>query len=75
MGVYLVGMTALGLFSATPSGDGHGVPALFLILAALVTAARLGGWAAMRIGQPAVLGELLAGILLGPSLQIGRAHV
>ncbi len=41
---------------------------LFLMLAALVTVARLGGWVAMRVGQPAVLGELLAGILVGPSL-------
>lgn len=41
---------------------------LFLALAALVTVARLGGWVAMRVGQPAVLGELLAGILVGPSL-------
>lgn len=56
------------LFLATPSGDGHGVTTLFLTLAALVTAARLGGWLAMRVGQPAVLGELLAGIPLGPSL-------
>ena len=31
---------------------------LFLTLAALVTVARLGGWVATRIGQPAVLGEL-----------------
>ncbi len=39
-----------------------------LSLAALVTAARLLGAAARRLGQPAVLGELLAGLLLGPSL-------
>jgi Kef-type K+ transport system membrane component KefB len=61
-------MIVLGLFSTAPSADGHGVTSLFLVLAALVTVARLGGWVAMRVGQPAVLGELLAGILVGPSL-------
>ncbi|MBP6571773.1 MAG: cation:proton antiporter [Gemmatimonadales bacterium] len=61
-------MIGLGLFSTAPSADGHGVTGLFLALAALVTVARLGGWVAMRVGQPAVLGELLAGILVGPSL-------
>lgn len=46
---------------------------LFLILAVLVTAARLGGALAQRFGQPAVLGELLVGILLGPSV-LGVVH-
>ncbi|MEP6591857.1 MAG: cation:proton antiporter [Gemmatimonadota bacterium] len=41
---------------------------LFLVLAALVTAARLAGVAARRVGQPAVLGELLVGVVLGPSV-------
>lgn len=47
--------------------------ALFLTLAALVTAARLAGALAQRLRQPAVLGELLAGVLLGPSV-IGLVH-
>ena len=38
---------------------------LALALAVIVTAALLGGFLAVRLGQPAVLGELLAGILLG----------
>ena len=38
---------------------------LALGLAIIVTAALLGGHLAARIGQPAVLGELLAGMLLG----------
>lgn len=41
---------------------------LFLILATLVTAARLAGVLARRVGQPAVLGELLVGVVLGPSV-------
>ena len=39
----------------------------FLVLAAILAAAKLFGEAAERIGQPAVLGELLAGVLLGGS--------
>ena len=41
------------------------------ILAALIiviVAAKVSGWISVRIGQPAVLGELLAGLVLGPSL-------
>ena len=41
---------------------------LFLIVAALVTAARLGGVLAQRLGQPTVLGELLVGVVMGPSI-------
>lgn len=41
---------------------------LFLIVAALVTAARLGGVLAQRLGQPTVLGELLVGVAMGPSI-------
>jgi Kef-type K+ transport system membrane component KefB len=44
------------------------IPTLFLTLAAMLIAAKLLGELAERIGQPAVLGELLAGVLLGGSL-------
>jgi len=40
-------------------------PHLFLILAAMLAAGKLMGELAERIGQPAVLGELIAGVLLG----------
>lgn len=39
-----------------------------LAVGLLIACARLGGLASQRLGQPAVLGELLAGVLLGPSL-------
>jgi len=39
-----------------------------LALAILITAAKTGGYLSYRLGQPSVLGELLVGILLGPSL-------
>ncbi len=43
---------------------------LFVLLdvAVVVAAARVFGWAFQRMGQPAVIGEIVAGITLGPSL-------
>jgi Kef-type K+ transport system membrane component KefB len=43
---------------------------LALLLAQIVTiviVARLFGWICVKIGQPSVIGEMIAGILLGPS--------
>lgn len=44
------------------------ITTFFFALAVLLTVARLLGETAVRLHQPAVLGELLAGILLGPTL-------
>ena len=41
---------------------------LVLALVIVITGAKAGGWLANRLRQPAVLGELLAGVLLGPSV-------
>jgi Kef-type K+ transport system membrane component KefB len=41
---------------------------VFLDLAVIVVVARLMGRLAVRLGQPAVIGEIIAGILLGPTL-------
>jgi Kef-type K+ transport system membrane component KefB len=41
---------------------------VLLALAVVISVSRLVGWALSRIGQPRVHGEILAGILLGPSL-------
>ena len=46
----------------------HDVLALLVQVTVLLFAARVLGEVARRLGQPSVLGELLAGILLGPSL-------
>jgi Kef-type K+ transport system membrane component KefB len=43
----------------------HGVGEVFLGLAVILSVAKLGGHVSERLGQPAVLGELLMGILLG----------
>lgn len=42
--------------------------ALFLALGIIVLASRVGGGLARRFGQPRVLGELIVGVLLGPTL-------
>lgn len=41
---------------------------LALALVILISAAKLGGYISLRLGQPSVLGELIAGLLLGPSV-------
>jgi Kef-type K+ transport system membrane component KefB len=41
---------------------------LFLMLALIITAAQFAGAAARATGQPRVFGELLAGVILGPTL-------
>ncbi len=41
---------------------------LLLELTILITVAKLAGYLSTRLNQPAVLGEILAGLLLGPSL-------
>jgi Kef-type K+ transport system membrane component KefB len=42
-------------------------------LALIVAAARLFGWLFGKVGQPPVVGEILAGVILGPSL-LGRLY-
>jgi len=60
--------------AATPAGAADGIPtgnseAIFIAeLGLLLLVGRLMGEAAQRIGQPAVMGQLVGGLLLGPSL-------
>ena len=46
---------------------GHADPVISVVLALAIVlaAAKVGGHLAVRVGQPAVLGELVAGVLLG----------
>ncbi len=53
--------------SLAASGEAGGVGPLLLTLVAVIAATKLLGVLAQRIGQPAVLGELIAGVLLGAS--------
>jgi Kef-type K+ transport system membrane component KefB len=58
----------LETFSAASHGE---VLQLVIQIAVLLAAARFLGGLAQRIGQPAVVGEILAGVILGPSLLSG----
>ena len=68
-----VGTLAICLFYAVPAlataSGGLDTQTLFLVeLALLLLVGRLFGEAAQRMGQPAVVGQLLAGVILGPSV-------
>ena len=53
------------LFLLGAQGHGESMSSLLLALVILLPSAKLAGMAAERLGQPAVMGELLAGMLLG----------
>lgn len=46
----------------------HDVMIMFIALAVLLGAAKLAGELMQKLGQPSVLGEIMAGILLGPTV-------
>ncbi|MCW5912879.1 MAG: cation:proton antiporter [Cyclobacteriaceae bacterium] len=46
----------------------HPLALLLLQIITIIVAARIFGWICKRIGQPTVIGEIIAGIALGPSL-------
>src|SRR5689334_20030438 len=59
---------SLLLAAATPGEGGHEIGTVLVALVAIFVATKILGELAHRIGQPAVLGELIAGILLGGSV-------
>src|SRR5712671_4782089 len=66
--VLLFGVFGAGCALAAEGGAGPS-EALFLAqIVVLMLSGRLLGEAMLRIGQPAVMGQLLAGVILGPSL-------
>jgi len=56
------------LVAGLASNSGDPLSHLFLQLLVVIAAARAMGWVFKRFGQPAVVAEMAAGILLGPSL-------
>ena len=50
----------------------HQIQALFLGLAAILVLARVLGLIAARLGQPPVIGEIIAGMAMGPTLFYGQ---
>src|SRR5690348_10073652 len=49
------------------------VTTFLVLIACLLIAAKTAGWLCQRIGIPSVLGQLLIGVLVGPSL-LGWVH-
>ena len=48
--------------------DEHHLLVFWVQVASLVLLARLLGWGMRRIGMPGIIGELAAGVVLGPSI-------
>ena len=46
----------------------HPLAILLIQIIAIILIARIFGWLFRKIGQPSVIGEMIAGIVLGPSL-------
>ena len=46
----------------------HPLPILLAQVITIIVVARIFGWMCTKIGQPTVVGEMIAGIVLGPSL-------
>jgi Kef-type K+ transport system membrane component KefB len=46
----------------------HPLPLLLAQIMVIILAAKFFGWICIKIGQPTVVGEMIAGIVLGPSL-------
>jgi len=66
------------LLSLAAAGAGHGsdaVPTVLLALAFVLVSAKLAGELLERLGQPAVLGELLVGIALGNAALFGGPDI
>ncbi|WP_018348299.1 cation:proton antiporter [Longispora albida] len=71
LAVLLVAWLASGdttLTSAPGKGNGEIVYRLLIATSIVVAAAALGGALARRLGQPRVVGEIVAGLVLGPSV-------
>jgi len=69
--LWLIALIAVTAVPALAAGDAHKGPSetVFIVqLLALMTIGRLLGEAMLRLGQPAVMGQLIAGLMLGPSL-------
>ena len=65
--LFMLAETSESTVNAPPL-DEHQVLVLLVQLSLLVLVARLLGGVFKRMGQPPVVGELLAGVILGPSL-------
>ncbi|HEY1170103.1 MAG TPA: cation:proton antiporter [Verrucomicrobiae bacterium] len=62
------GSAVQAMFSEMAAHSAAPLGRLFMQLLVIIAASRVAGMIATRLGQPAVIGEMTAGILLGPSL-------
>ena len=70
--MYATSANAAPEAAAPATGDTHGLQPMVLVgLAVMLIVAKLGGELFERIGQPAVLGELIGGIILGNLVLLG----
>ncbi len=67
LGILFAAFAASPAWGSEGSAAAHSDPIthVVLLLAVILVAAKLGGEVAVRLGQPAVLGELIAGVVLG----------
>lgn len=65
LGLLMLLLSASQLFAAESGGGADPSGSLILSLAIILITAKLGGHAAAKMGQPPVLGELVAGVVLG----------
>lgn len=70
LGLLAAGLILMPMPGGAAEGPAHGVSEITFLceILALVVCGRLMGELMQRIGQPAVMGQLIAGILLGPSV-------
>jgi Kef-type K+ transport system membrane component KefB len=66
--VVLLTSSSNGGRTTTAAGTGHPLAQLLLAVAAVVALAKVLGAVVKRLGQPPVIGEIIAGITLGPSV-------
>lgn len=62
------GIAAAAGSAKDAAAAGDPLARLFLQLIVIIAVSRVAGWLFTRMGQPSVVGEMAAGILLGPSL-------
>src|SRR5438045_9347677 len=66
--VVLLASAAAAWAGDTPGGQGASEAVFIIQLVVLMLVGRLLGEALLRLRQPAVMGQLMAGLVLGPSL-------
>jgi Kef-type K+ transport system membrane component KefB len=69
--VLLLALVPATAFASQSVGHGDPVASVVLALTVILVAAKLGGELAVRLGQSAVLGELVVGVLMGNLTLVG----